>query len=357
MNIDHPIYERHSLLKTYIATILVMSITVTIAISILNDVYAQAGILAIIIHALLNSAITATLLAIESVIIYMTIRHTRKLLPLSLPDWFVILAEILLSTALTLILLWGVFHLSINAPGTHPTTSTANIGLRIFLTYNLSGMLTLYFIQSAMNAYASSADHERKLQEWELAYHNVKLQALQNQINPHFLFNSFNVLSTLVGVDKPKSLSFIDHLKQTFQYILGMQDKQLVSLSTELSFLRKYFFLLQIRFDKKVKLSIAATVNWEEWQIPPLTLQILVENAVKHNRMSAACPLVIEIKTNGNRLLVINNLDKRETETASAGIGLNNIINRYQLFTKEEVSIYQDARMFEVSIPLLKTGI
>ncbi|TNE60430.1 MAG: tetratricopeptide repeat protein [Bacteroidetes bacterium] len=182
-----------------------------------------------------------------------------------------------------------------------------------------------------------------------------EIALLRAQVNPHFLFNSLNILSSLVYIDPTMSEQFIDRLSRSYRYILEQRDASLVSLRTELDFIRSYAFLLKIRFEHKFDLRIELPDAEQDcYQIAPLTLQLLVENVVKHNRMSAQAPLsvVIRLKT-GPTLEISNNLQPRPAATSSTGLGLQNIRNRYALLTDRPVRTGERDGKFIVEIPLL----
>lgn len=184
----------------------------------------------------------------------------------------------------------------------------------------------------------------------------AQFEALKNQVSPHFLFNSLSILSSLVHVDANLSEKFIDQLSKAYRYILEQKDNETVSLKTELDFLNSYAFLLKIRFENKFDVDISITDHEaEEYHIAPLTLQLLIENCVKHNRMSQREPLIIRILITDDYLVVANPVRPRdETERlSSTGIGLANIKNRYQLLTTRSVQIAKQNDLFTVKIPLL----
>ncbi len=184
----------------------------------------------------------------------------------------------------------------------------------------------------------------------------AQFEALKNQVSPHFLFNSLSILSSLVHVDPNLSEKFINQLSKAYRYILEQKDNETVSLQTELDFLASYTFLLKIRFENKFDVKIFITDQQaERYRIAPLTLQLLVENCVKHNRMSLEEPLVATISTEHDHLVVANPLRPRsEVErVTSTGIGLENIKNRYRLLTKTPVQMGQYGELFKVKIPLL----
>jgi two-component system, LytTR family, sensor kinase len=184
----------------------------------------------------------------------------------------------------------------------------------------------------------------------------AQYEALRNQVSPHFLFNSMSILSSLVHVDASLSEKFIDQLSKAYRYILEQKDNETVSLKTELDFLSSYAFLLKIRFENKFDVLVSVTgQEAEKYHVAPLTLQLLIENCVKHNRMSQKEPLIVTILIKDNYLVVVNPVRPRtEIERVkSTRIGLANIKNRYQLLTKTPVQIEKDQKLFTVKIPLL----
>jgi len=177
-------------------------------------------------------------------------------------------------------------------------------------------------------------------------------QSLKDQLNPHFLFNSLNVLSNLVYEDAEKSSEFIDKLAKVYRYVLDVQDESLVSLSRELEFASSYLQLQEVRFGNKLRYEINVEKQ-DGVAIPPLSLQLLLENVVKHNSATTQSPLEIKIYIREGMLVVENNLQKRESPGVESGIGLNNIRERYRYFTDKAVTMSEDNGIFTVSIPLL----
>lgn len=198
----------------------------------------------------------------------------------------------------------------------------------------------------AMHARSEELEKQRLLNEIAL---------LKTQVNPHFLFNSLSILSSLVHVNADLSEQFIDQLSRSYRYILEQKDHSLVSIRTELEFIRSYAFLLKIRFENKFDLRIQlGEALLDRYQIAPLTLQLLVENAVKHNRMSAKEPLIVDVFAEGDTLVVKNILQPRATPESSTGTGLKNIISRYALLTDKPVWAGKTAdNFFVVRVPLL----
>ena len=181
-----------------------------------------------------------------------------------------------------------------------------------------------------------------------------KYEALQNQINPHFLFNSFNVLSDLVFEDQRKAVDFISQLSQLFRYVLDSRDKELVPVKEELEFIRAYNYLLQTRFEDKLSILMEFEAQENE-MIVPMTLQLLIENCVKHNEISASQPLSIRIMRKENYIKVENSLQLKETGAESRKTGLSNISQQYKYFTDKGIFITETERSYAVEVPLIKS--
>jgi LytS/YehU family sensor histidine kinase len=180
----------------------------------------------------------------------------------------------------------------------------------------------------------------------------ARYEALKNQVNPHFLFNSLNALTNLVYEDQDKAVKFIKQLSEVYRYVLDSRDKEVVTIREELNFLKSYLFLQQIRFGDKLKIEI--NISHEDRFIAPLALQMLVENAIKHNVVSEDDPLSIAISEEGQFIVVENNIQKKKTSIEpSAGVGLENIQKRYALLTNTPVGIADSGNSFKVMLPLL----
>lgn len=184
----------------------------------------------------------------------------------------------------------------------------------------------------------------------------AQLQNLKNQLNPHFLFNNLSVLSSLVYIDQDKAVDFINQLSKVYRYLLDNRDTELVSLDTELNFIRSYTYLIKIRFDKNIIFNIDVPKEKLTLLLPPLALQMLIENAIKHNEISEELPLTVDIKINDGKLEVSNNLQLRSTSEVSSKTGLQNIKDRYKFFTDDLVEVYEFKDHFIVKVPLLKSA-
>ncbi|HET6557802.1 MAG TPA: PAS domain S-box protein [Prolixibacteraceae bacterium] len=181
-----------------------------------------------------------------------------------------------------------------------------------------------------------------------------QFDVLKQQVNPHFLFNSLNVLTSLIRLEPELAEKFTEHLAKVYRYVLENKDNELVNLSTELGFLNAYIFLINIRFMDKVQVNIRIEDNKMNYQIIPLAMQLLIENAIKHNAMSKRSPLVIDIFIDSaNRLNVVNNLQEREAHMTSTGVGLKNIQNRYRLLNNTIPAFEKTNTHFIAKIPLI----
>lgn len=182
----------------------------------------------------------------------------------------------------------------------------------------------------------------------------AQLQAIKNQVNPHFLFNNLNVLSSLVLLDSPDANKFIEEFAKVYRHILSSQQKELVQLQTELDFMQPYIFLLKKRFPESINISINIPDKFFSWQILPVALQMLIENAIKHNITSKLKPLHIEITVDEqNNLVVYNNLQPKLPDGESTNIGLKNIAQRYDLITGRQIDIIKTTDSFSVALPLI----
>jgi two-component system, LytTR family, sensor kinase len=269
--------------------------------------------------------------------------------------WLRYIVEIILILFCTYWFLSG-FVTFIDRPltGSNPADPTLWTFRRYIGLYML-GTVFIYTFLSGLNIYLVARQREAQSERLQREYAQVRLQALKSQVNPHFLFNSLSVLSSLVHVDPELSEKFIIHLSRAYRYILEQKELDLVSLDEEMNFLEAYFFLLQIRFDKKIRLESNLPATARGYKLPPLTLQLLVENAVKHNKMSLMEPLVIRLYQEGDNLVVENTMQFREKDGESTGIGLENIRKRYAMVTDKKIIVTTNDKTFTVQIPLLKS--
>lgn len=182
---------------------------------------------------------------------------------------------------------------------------------------------------------------------------SARFDALKNQLDPHFLFNSLNVLTSLIEEDPQQAQKFTTSLSKVYRYVLEQKNKDLVTLGEELDFARTYVRLLKMRFEDSIVFEIPEKVGLEESNIVPLSLQLLLENVVKHNVVTANRPLHIRVYEHGGMLVVENNLQEKQVVKKGSGVGLQNIRQRYKIFTDREVVIEKSVSSFRVALPIL----
>ena len=182
----------------------------------------------------------------------------------------------------------------------------------------------------------------------------IKFEVLKSQINPHFMFNSLNVLSSLIEKDISKAQQFIDEFSQIYRYVLETIEQPVASLGKELDFMRSYLFLQQIRYGDTLSYSVDIQAELLELFLPPLSLQVVLENATKHNIVNESKPLHIDIYNEGSTLVVKNNLQSKISSGRSTGLGLKNLVKRYALISKLEPSFNVVNNHYVAKIPLIK---
>lgn len=226
----------------------------------------------------------------------------------------------------------------------------------IKLLLGFSFRINLFLNSINAIAYFLSLSKENQLQAEEFKKKSIEAQfeALRNQINPHFLFNSLNVLSTLVYKNAEEADQFIQQLAKVYRYLINNQDKKVIRLVDELNFINSYIYLLNIRF--KNNLNITNYIQEADYQyyVAPATLQLLLENAIKHNIVSQKNPLKIEMTTIDGFIIIKNNSQPKPNQKESTKTGLSNIINRYNFLSNQSVEIIKAEDFFTVKIPLIK---
>ncbi len=183
-----------------------------------------------------------------------------------------------------------------------------------------------------------------------------QFESLKNQVSPHFLFNSLTALKVLVEDSPSLAKQYISHLSQVLRYTLQSNRKQLVTLGEELEFTESYFFLLKMRYDSNLTIKTEIDEHLKDYLLPPLTIQTLVENAVKHNEISKEFPLTISIQSARNRHIVVTNkIQEKLTQEDGTGIGLTNLSKLFLLLGEDDIQIYRDNDQFKVEVPLIKS--
>lgn len=181
----------------------------------------------------------------------------------------------------------------------------------------------------------------------------AEFEALKNQVNPHFLFNSLNTLTSLIEEDSQRATEFVAQLAHVYRYVLLNRDKETVPLGEELDFTRSFIYLNQVRFGENLQVTVEVPEAVLSRHIPTLSLQMLVENAVKHNVISKDKPLTVMVGMKDNQLCVSNNLQRKPAPVAGSKIGLTNIMSRYTYYTRDEVEVTETGQEFKVCLPLL----
>lgn len=209
---------------------------------------------------------------------------------------------------------------------------------------------TLYDADYAVTKYKQAEEEKEMLRQLSLT---EEFDSLKNQVNPHFLFNCFNTLSSLIREDKNKADLFLNELSKVYRYLLK-NNEGLSTVAGEIRFVHSYYGLLQTRYGEAIQLHVHTDPHYNNCLLPSLTLQMLIENAVKHNILIKSKPLVIEIKTGSDQTLIVkNNLQLRTTRVPSNKIGLKNIQQKYELLEQQGFTVTQDDTSFVVILPLL----
>jgi sensor histidine kinase YesM len=258
------------------------------------------------------------------------------------------LANIVYSGALSALLLdcWKIFSretYSTNVPLVNTTL------LIIIAACFITNIYQILFLNQERQ-YSQS-----RVEQLNIAKAQAELEALKNQIDPHFIFNSLNTLSFLITRDPPSARLYNDTLAKVYRYILSNKEKDLVLLREEIEFISNYFYLLKIRFADAISMVIEITdLASEDFLIPPISVQALVENAIKHNEFNDKVPLTINISISSNFVIVKNIINPRNYAAPTSKIGLGNLDNRYKLITKRNIIIENNFKSFTVKLPIIK---
>lgn len=253
------------------------------------------------------------------------------------------------TSSVLLLLLW-LFLSRETYTDWHPIFYTSVI---IIITANLvTNTYENFFLnQEQVNALS-------RVEQLSLAKAQAELIALKNQIDPHFMFNSLNTLSFLISSDPQSAKLYNDTLAKVYHYILRNKDKDLVLLREEIEFISNYFYLLKIRFDNSINMTIEINdVDAEEFLILPISLQTLVENAIKHNEFTDNKPLTIYVSVTSNYVLVRNQVNVKTYPVPTSRIGLNNLDNRYKLITGRSILVDDISNLFTVKLPIINLAV
>jgi sensor histidine kinase YesM len=258
------------------------------------------------------------------------------------------LLEIIIGILILIIVNYLIF-IVIQKQGIEILYSKTFEGLKYLIIFTITGVI-LINISHFFKSWKQAAVNEEKLKREKLA---IEYEALKNQVNPHFLFNSLTALSSLVYKDQDKAATFIREFSNVFRYVLESREKEVVDLATEKKLLESISYLYLIRHEDSLQININLSDATDKYVIP-MALQMLLENAIKHNTIVADKPLIVEIREEEDYIVVRNNLKPKKTEIVSSKIGLENIKSRYKYLSDKEVLVEMSNENFVVKIPVLR---
>jgi len=248
------------------------------------------------------------------------------------------------------------FFLNCTIPGQVDYYNSNKSGPLVAEISELILIALVFFIYEGIYYFNRSRLIEIEKNKLEKVTAEQKLNTLKNQVNPHFLFNSLNTLVTLIPEDENQAIQFVQELSKTYRTILEVRDEKLITIEKELEALDSYIYLLKTRFHGKILIVNTVPEEFLKEFVLPISLQILIENAVKHNIVSKSKPLRIEIFVKDKYLVVKNNLQKKDQAFASTKVGLTNIRSRYKFMTSQEVKVEETSEHFIVRLPLINNA-
>lgn len=246
-----------------------------------------------------------------------------------------------------MVLAFGLLVVVRNHIFADPVAESLKLGVLMVLT--LFAYQVFYGLFYSYRYYAVTQAEQLRTERWQM---ELQFESLKSQISPHYLFNCLNTVSSLLYKDATLAEEFIRRMADTLRYVLGHHKQKLVPLREELEFVKAYYFLLQVRYEYHLHMEINVPAALLDTPIPPMTLQLLVENAVKHNAISKTQPLNVSIVADGQVLRISNSKTTASPRTESFRLGLENIHQRYRFFTAQPVTVL-DQDTFSVGLPLL----
>lgn len=227
----------------------------------------------------------------------------------------------------------------------------SKFGENIRLTYVVSAMV--YITYECIFFFKNWEKTVLYAEQLQKEHTKAQYESLKNQINPHFLFNSLNTLTAIIPMDADKAVDFVHKLSNSYRYLLKMKERELVPLDDELEFMHAYLFLIKSRYGDNIRITINEKIGGKASLLPPVSLQMLLENCIKHNVISKDKPLNIMIDIDQTSIIVRNNLQPKQMSEPSTGLGLENIKKRYAVLSDTTVMVNQTTEYFEVILPLL----
>lgn len=272
-----------------------------------------------------------------------SIKETRKRI------YYKLAVNIMIMTP-SVFLIFLTFHL-FNILGYTLTMQDLVYGYLVGLSVNIV-FESLWEVMFIIEKYKEAAAEKEFIEQMQLKH---EFNNLKQKVNPHFLFNSFNTLSSLISENKQQAVKFLDELSKVYRYLLRSNESGMSTVEEEVNFIRSYAKLLQTRYGEGFKIEISIDSACRDKEIPSLTLQLLVENAVKHNIIQKENPVRVWIQCTGNSLLSVeNNLNKKSKSLIdSTGIGLTNIREKYKLLGRNDIEIIETPNSFKVTVPLI----
>lgn len=235
-----------------------------------------------------------------------------------------------------------------------PIFGYEDLSIMILGTMISTGFLSLVVILLGYTDHVIKKQETTALENETLKTQNLqsRYEALKNQIDPHFLFNTFSSLTSIIEVDPVKAQEFSIKMSSVLRYTL--QNKDVVTLVEELDFTKDYCLLMQIRYDENLTINFDIDESYYSYYVAPLSIQTLIENAIKHNEISNRSPLTISVHTNIDKALTVSNcINPKKNDIKGTGLGLANLSERYMLKWQREIQIYSNEKIFMVSIPLI----
>lgn len=253
----------------------------------------------------------------------------------------------IIGVSIPIIFLNWIFYMTLDFPDIKDYIVYPNIIFRILLLNCL-----FYFIVHHFQVLDQEQKNNIEIAELKQAQLEAKLSSLKEQLSPHLLFNTLNTLSTLTMEKNVKD--YVSELAQVYRYVLLYEKRDSVTLKEELKFIESYLYLVKIRLEDAIQIKIQVSEDLLNTLIPPLTLQLLIENAVKHNITSLSKPLNIHILSDSNHLIVSNNFQPKRSVQHSVGIGLDNVMQRYRLLFNRDIFIENSIVSFTIKLPIIK---
>lgn len=337
---------------------IVLSLWLSLAISILvhfsslfdefvSSTFSQQIAVRFVINALLELSITFT---ISFILFWINFYILKPLQSNKKINWINFILAFAVSFFVVLILTHYLFALK---KGFLPKSDIPRSG-HLFITKDFFLALVVIICIYVIRLVFQNQKNRLEIQSLKIENLQRQFDALKNQVSPHFLFNSLSSLRTLINESPEVAQEYLDQLSTVLRYTLQSNENRLVNLSDELQFVESYFFLIKLRFTKNISLVKSISNELLGYKVPPLALQILLENAIRHNEISKRNPLEISIATTQDRTLVVSNtINKKFAPEPGAGVGLANLSNQYRILGDRDISIRKEDQKFIVEIPLL----